>query len=79
MATFYYHRESGYLWPKTTSPTPHEERHLAGDSGFDHWGIIDIDGVMADHALLNHCIIQDGQAGMLPEDVWPENQSEGYE
>jgi hypothetical protein len=75
MATFYYSKDTGYLWPKTTEPTERELKHLAGEGGVTPWGTVDVEESVLEDAQSHRCVVSsEGSIALLPEDQWPENQ-----
>ena len=74
MITFYYRKDSGNLWRKTTDPTPKELMHLSCADGLVPWGVAEVDEDVAERIDAGHCRCADGTVIMLPDSEWPENQ-----
>lgn len=74
MVEYYYRKDSGNLWRKTSDPTEQEQRHLAGAPGLVPWGLVVVDHAKADHVDAGHCLCIDGRVDLIPEEQWPENR-----
>ena len=72
MKSYYYRKDTGSLWAKTTDPTARELMHLSCADGLVPWGIIEVDDFLVDHINASHCLVVDGALVMLPESEWPE-------
>ena len=72
MVTFYYRKDNGSLWRKTTIPTQQELMHLSCADGLVPWGMVDVDDFLIDHIEAGHCLCLDGKVIILPESEWPE-------
>ncbi len=75
MATFYYRKDSGFIWEKISEPTEQEQKHLACVVDVVWWGQIEIsDTATINHVRKGRCVCVDDVVSVIPESEWPENQ-----